>query len=86
MGREIFMVIDTICTNCPPLGHRSFLLSAIPSTHSPRLKLFGLWLALLECLCLLNGSSNIPINGLCFSRKMLVFQHHHWCVLGLLRV
>ena len=32
----------------------------------------------LTCLCLLKGSSNIPINGLCFSRKRLFFHYHWW--------
>lgn len=40
-----------------------------PSTHSLILKLFSLCLTLFKCLCLLNSDWNIPINGLCFSRK-----------------
>lgn len=74
---EIFMIIDTTCTNCLHLGHENLLLLAVLSTHSLILEVFSLWLTLLKCLYLLNSNSNIPINGLCFCTKMFFFQHHH---------
>lgn len=60
-----------VCTEHP------WVMNLLPSATLlpyPQTQAHG-WLT---CLCLLNGSSNIPINGLCFSVKMLFFRYHQW--------